>query len=424
MTNAEQMTEHCVMVNGGSGVLVSAMSQDYSYVLTARHVLKAQDNQVINHQKRPIRIIDFHEHPNADYDCAVIQVQYVPSIKQSAWPATIQGQANLSMVGFPETSRETVTPIKVYNGTLTSVIDERIVVTLEGSPGQKSIAGMSGGGVYYIRDDRPYLVGVECRMDGEHEEERYARVQCHSLSRFAEIIETKGLAPMVPCFLECFSRLREYIFGFNVIDPQSVQNLQARLWWVADTLVEQGLPAPFKIMEKYKGDLLVSSGRPSEVQDRDLWVAYFEFIVICALIDEVRIVDDAYIQSIERKRRILYTSDRTNWIRSLDEILKAARRMLDENGTIVVASPQEDAEMLPPDAHVNRIIKDIASVPNSGSFLQIDNANDAIYKTFVLTHLKGLRKACVVDNEDKFAGVTSGIDKLQLFRDLYNEVIK
>ena len=37
MTPDELIISHAVKINGGSGVLVGAISQDYSYVLTAKH---------------------------------------------------------------------------------------------------------------------------------------------------------------------------------------------------------------------------------------------------------------------------------------------------------------------------------------------------------------------------------------------------
>ena len=39
-TDAEIMQSYTVMVNGGSGVLVNAMTLDYSYLLTASIVIR------------------------------------------------------------------------------------------------------------------------------------------------------------------------------------------------------------------------------------------------------------------------------------------------------------------------------------------------------------------------------------------------
>lgn len=47
MTASNLMTSNAVIVNEGSGVLVNAMTQDYSYVLTAKHVLAESDSENI-----------------------------------------------------------------------------------------------------------------------------------------------------------------------------------------------------------------------------------------------------------------------------------------------------------------------------------------------------------------------------------------
>jgi hypothetical protein len=63
-------------------------------------------------------------------------------------------------------------------------------------------------------------------------------------------------------------------------------------------------------------------------------------------------------------------------------------------------------------------------VSNTGPFIKIDNPDSAIYKSFVLTHLNGLRKTCVVLKEDEFAATPEGYEQLKLFRDSFNEIIK
>jgi hypothetical protein len=431
MTTSELMASYCVTVNEGSGVLVSAMSQEYSYVLTARHVVRESiaDNVVTDHKGKELKVLGVLLHTDENhrkiYDCCVIQVEYVSSITQQAFPASLlPNRANLTLLGLPATERDSATPIKHYDGHMTSVVNELIVFTVDGIPGKDTISGMSGGGVYHVDGNRPYLVGVEFRMDGDDQDQQYGRVQCQGLNRFEEIIEVNSKASMVPAYLECFSRLRELIFGFNVVEQKNVVDLRAELLKFADGLVGQGMPAPYELMGNYKSDLLISSHRPGEVKDKELWVAYFEFLIICAIIDNVGTVDSAYVQGLERKRRVLYTSDGSNWVGKLELILKAARKLLDKNGTVIVVSPEQGADMLPDGFQVDRVVKNIALVPNAGPLAPIDQAESSIYKSFVLAHLEGLRKQCVVRKETDFAKAEAGVAQLHVFRKHFNAFIK
>jgi hypothetical protein len=431
MTTSELMASHCVMVNGGSGVLVGAMSKEYSYVLTARHALEKKliDNSVTDHEGKSLEVIDVLVHTDpkhrADFDCAVIKVAYIPSVSQKASLTTILPiGATLVLIGFPDTERKSCTPIKHYDGHMTSAANELVIFTVDGIPGKATIAGMSGGGVYHIEENQAYLIGVEFSMDGTGAEQQFGRVQCQGLLRFEEIINANVSAPMIPAYLECFSRLRSSIFGFNVVDQQHVERLRCELFKFADYLVGKGMPAPYELMGKYQQDLLVGPGRPGEVKDVKLWVAYFEFFVICALLDGASIIDEAYVNDLERKRRILYTSDGSNWVGKLELILKAARSLLDRNGTVIVASPELGADLLPNGFHVDRVVRNIAVVPNAGPLAPIDQAERELYKSFVLTHLEGIRKNCVVKEELEYSGTEAGIAQLHLFKAKLNEFIK
>ena len=59
MTVYEIMQSYCVMVNGGSGVLVNAMTLDYTYVLTAYHVIRdTLDNiEVTDHNGNKLKVL-------------------------------------------------------------------------------------------------------------------------------------------------------------------------------------------------------------------------------------------------------------------------------------------------------------------------------------------------------------------------------
>lgn len=432
MTVYEIMQSHCVMVNGGSGVLVNAMTLDYTYVLTAYHVIRdTLDNiEVTDHNGNKLKVLAVLLYPDikkvneSHYDFAILKIEYQPEVTQSCFTAsTLPPRAELALVGFPNTERRSSDPIKYYDGHMTSVVDELVIFTIDGVPGLATIKGMSGGGVYHIVGRNTFLVGVEFRMDGTEEEQQFGRVQCHSLAKFDEIIRAYNSAPMIPAHLECFSRIQDKIFKFNVIDQNNVRNLKDALETLSASLIASGMSPPYKIMGQYGLQLLMDPKTPNELSNKELWISYFEFLVICSVIDNVGIVDDAYLKSLERKRRLLYTSDGANWISRLEELLKTARKLLDKDGTLIVASPDAAASVLPPNFRLKNVISNIAVVPNQGPFA-IDEVESSIYTSFKLTHLEGLRKSCVIDSEDEYLVVPAGVPQLQLFKEKLNEIIK
>lgn len=432
MTVSEIMKLHSVKVNNGSGVLVNAMSKKYTYIFTTIHVLDDEDskNEVINCKGESLNILKINRHQkyssDENYDCAVIQIEYLENINQFTLnTVSLEHNSNIAFAGYPSVESQTNIPFKQYNGSMASNTDNYLVATLDGSPSRENIEGMSGGGIYHIQGNYPYLVGVEYRMDNTPGEQQFSRIRCCGLNIYQEIINDQQLAPTVPPFLECFSRFQNDIFQFNVIEPQNIESLQNALLDIAKQLVSRGVPTPYELMEKYKNDLLISSENPEQFKEKELWIAYFEFLIICVLIDGVENADEAYVKSLERKRRILYCNSDRNWIGRLKEILIIARRVLDERGTLIIVSPEKDADMLPTDLQINRIIPNIATVPTSGPFIQIHNPQSTdIYKSFVLRHYAPLKKECVIRKEEDFAAITDVGMLLQYFRDSFNEIIK
>ena len=429
VTASEIMQSYCVMVNGGSGVLVNAMTKEYSYVLTAKHVVvsEADRNTVKDHNGNPIEVLGVLVFPKIGeeepLDCAILKVTHQSRLPQRSWIAShLPHEANLTLVGLPATERDSSTPIKHWNGHSASVANELITLALTGIPGKDVIQGMSGGGVYHVNNGYPYLVGVEFEMEASRLDQQFGRVDCYSLVRYGQLIALNSSAPMIPAYMECFSEIRDMIFAFNVIDPTNVQYLKTALSGFAESLIASGMPPPYEIRNQYDAQLLMDDRSPNELEVRELWVAYLEFIVISALMDGAGVADNVYISGLEKKRRLLYTSDGSNWIGRLDEILRIARRLLDKNGTIVVASPDAAAKPFPPGFLLKNVINNIATVPSQGPF-SIDEVESSIFSSYRLTHLEGLRRSCVIDSEYDYRSLPPGRDQLQMFRDKLNEII-
>ncbi|MFT6030345.1 MAG: hypothetical protein ACI8O8_002089 [Oleiphilaceae bacterium] len=439
MTASEIMQSYCVKVNGGSGVLVNAMTQEYSYVLTAAHVISEEQGSIDVHdyQGNPLGVLavipqnlPLQKMIKADpqlYDFAILKVDYQERVAQKCLPASdLIDRAPLTLVGFPETERNSTNPIKEHTGDKASVAKELVMMNLDGILGTGTIRGMSGGGVYHVQDGTPLLIGIEFQMDGTGQEQQYGRVQCHSLARFEELLSGHSSAPIIPAYLECFSNMRGNIFSFNVDDPNNVSDLKLELEKAADYLIANNLLPPYEVMKQYHSDLLVDPKNLGELKTYELWVAYLEFLVISVLIDRPGKADDAYLKGLRRKRRLVYTSDGTNWIRRLENILKTARRLLDKDGTLIVASPEYAAKVLPKTFQLEKVINNISVVPTQGPFPAIDSINSfesAILASYKLTHLEGLRRECVVDVEGEYPNVQQGRQKSDLFREKLSEII-
>ncbi|MCY1464331.1 hypothetical protein D9M71_823410 [compost metagenome] len=87
----------------------------------------------------------------------------------------------------------------------------------------------------------------------------------------------------------------------------------------------------------------------------------------------------------------------------------------------MVASPQANAKPFPKDFTLKNVIGNIAIVP--GQPFSIDEVESAIYTSYKLTHLEGLRNSCVIEKESDYRSLAPGRDQLLELRKNLNEII-
>lgn len=420
MIEYDVLHRHSVRINRGSGVLVNAMCQEYSYVLTAKHVIKgAQPIVIYDSENKLLDPINVYEHP--EIDCALITVKYHIDIKQSIGNiGDVKHNSPLMLAGYPSVRNQNY---KAQGGTFNSRGNQEFVFITTESTSKEIIKGFSGGGVYSLQGDLWYLIGIEFRMDGEDELEHYDRLRCFSLQPFEEIIDLHVLSPMFPSFMGSFAHLADKIFDFNVINETNIAVLQEKLREVAVFMIEKNLPSPYELMQEYELELLLKDKSRNILLSESFWIAISEFLVICAVIDDNPQLSLSDIKGLEKKRRFMYFNQTENWIRNLKEILKFCKEKLDVNGVLVIDSLQSDADLHPPENFLASIIEDITSVPTDSSFFQIDDTLDDVYRSFVITHLKALHKKNVIDKEFVYEG-KSPVETLKYFKERYSETFK
>ena len=150
MTVSEIIQSYCVKVNGGSGVLVNAMTLEYSYVLTAAHVLDGINvHKVFDYQGNPVEVLEVLRHSEPfvletlSNDYAILKVSFQAHVTQKVFTAEeLPHRADLTLVGYPKLERTSQTPIKFYGGHMTNVNDDLIFFTIDGIPSKSEIEGM------------------------------------------------------------------------------------------------------------------------------------------------------------------------------------------------------------------------------------------------------------------------------------------
>lgn len=428
MTIHERMKSYSVRVNEGSGVLIRPMSTEYSYVLTAKHNVEGQKVEIYDLDGILLPYLEIYPHKDKGRDCAIIKIKLIAGLTPTRYhDEYLQHNAESTLAGFPTLSRYADVMrerCSLMNGKISSVDREGFTFTAENLPNKNIVDGYSGGGVYLIKNDEIYLIGIEYRMDGEAEQQQYSIVRCLNFKCFDEIVEENKLAPLIPSYFECFSQTIKYTFQYTeAIKPESFKNLKLNLAAFASALVAGGLPTPEKLLAEYGSQLLLTGESNQSLYDMDLWFSFFEFLIICSIIDDVASIDGEYIKNLEKNRRFIYSRNGDNWVRHLQAIIDIADELLGEDGTVVIRTNHVTHAARPTKKEISFIVPDISIVPSEMRESRIDLGKAGSVSGLNLLNLCGLHYECVISDEPEYAKSRKR-DLIKLFRDNHNVFIK
>ncbi len=200
---------HCsVKVEKGTGVLVSPNTEEYSYILTAKHNLYYDyENKKCTEPKDSIKLVAYdesiklsllkiYELDECNRDIAILKIEKVDIYSPKIFLNKIKIGDEVFLYGYPENRRkdkytkEEQTPVLKLE-VLDPQETNEIIVKNDEYYEKKDINGYSGGGVFKNINDESYLVGIEFRMDfnDKSKEQNNTRLRFFSIKAFDEIVD-------------------------------------------------------------------------------------------------------------------------------------------------------------------------------------------------------------------------------------------
>lgn len=217
-----------VKVNNGSGCLFQPTDTNYSYVLTAKHVIEGDDISIIRQtlndsgdvQNDTLEIIGepfFHSDENKD--AAIIKVQPVTDIDALIRDESgFENKNKYFLCGHPKSRRENNYSFR-ENGLTPEVPQEHGYIEAELSPAalHGEVVGQSGGGIIKIEGDCYLFSGVQKRMAEQDENESLGRIFFSPISFFDEIVEENNneLSKLYPPYFTSFGIILNNIFSLE-----------------------------------------------------------------------------------------------------------------------------------------------------------------------------------------------------------------
>ncbi len=351
MSFSEQCKKCSVLVDGGSGVLFQPMTEEYTYILTAKHNLydglvekSISDVKYILYGENEAKdILGKYEHSTLDIAILKIEkIDFESPYKEFEQP----NNGNIfKFYGYPENRRGETEKIKYFDLKVGDIDGFKIIASNQEYFPQKDIDGCSGGGVFKQDGNNFYLVGIEHRMDAQSEEEviNNIRLKYININAFDEIVAQYGnnLEPLYPPYMSDFNLLIDNIFLLTglMVEKEKVTNI---LKSIVDTHVKDKI-TPKQIFDKYNIGLLTKDEYKNELTNKELWTRYLEFLVLSVLIDTTVINIDE-IDKIYTKRKILFAKT-DNWIESIKELFSYEIKSLIKNSIVCIANLEKSPEI-------------------------------------------------------------------------------
>lgn len=429
MGRIDILPKYTVKVEGGSGCLFQPINDEYSYVLTAKHVVSGNNapsiirqyidnNEVLVNEKLEI-IGEPFRHSDDNKDAAIIKVKKIADI-ESILRADLssENKEGYYLCGHPNSRANNAyswreNKVSIGNKKQYGYREAELsrVAT------RSEIVGQSGGGIIKIEETCFLLAGIQKQMTVADAQEQLGRIDFMPLSFFDEIIDDNenDLSELFPPYIGSFERLINDIFplvGIQVTE-QRKKLIQNELKVIAKSLCEDF--SPQKIVEIYKDSFLVSGTDKGVINHKQLWISFLELLSINQLHCEQKITFDEL--KLIHKSKKLYFTDSKEWISKLEDIYRSDLSEVEKGGLVVVGAT---IDVKPTVVQLDKgYIGDICTVPSKE--MNISNTVTDPFKDLTIVHIFKFQKH-VIENYREFAEITAA-NSFQKIKDVTNGVI-
>lgn len=444
---SDLIKEHIVIVDNGSGVLVQPMTEEYSYILTAKHNIlvdrkdsESGTKEIVKIELKNYKGDELHAkgiYKHQTLDVAIICIDFYPDINTHPCQKILGMDDNIWLYGYPAHLRKKYSSvnqwIESYNLVPHDLSHEKIIFKNKETTIKIDIDGFSGGGLFYVDEAKNqfFLMGIDsaCTSHGEYVD----RIEGIPIGVFNELLSDNELATLKPLHLSDFKYLIDQTF------PKKYYEHLADFKWICFTHVVDILKkilmnqvggietSPLYILKNNLQYLEVNHQDESDLENIELWSALLELILLNSLIDnenydEFKMKTD--IEALFKEFRIIYINSTKNWEAHYESIITTNTDGLNDNGKIILVtgcSPMSEAVISADD--VQEVIDNISHVSEDG---YIDNALRISQKKYPIIHWISLHNQCIFSKMDQFKeykSISARNENIKLLKQQYQSYL-
>lgn len=459
MTLIDKTKPYIICLNQGSGVLFQPADQNYSYILTAKHVLEDEkkltgtdgttiwyfseqegDFKELNPAFSLLSGENYFLHPENDTDVAILKVPRLPGEAGLNILSTFDEGAieKFQLIGFPGKLRTAPMAIACmrpdpFEEVEFSNPDGTVGARLKTITTLEELEGQSGGGIFCIDEHHVGIIGIQNKIVAADKNEQLGRIVYSSIRLFSEIVAHSGdkLEPLLPPFLKSFSFLQNEVFRINggIKSSTVVQKVCDALRAKTNEVISSDF-TPCSIRDFLSNKLLLMHGQEETLlYSKNLWSVWLELLTILNIAKNNVLKKTDFDTTFNNIR--LFYSDTTKdfWYEHLDDLAKSDYNGLNKDGLVVVACHSQaidgqhlfDLNKIPPD--ISAPIKDKFDIAQLNCPPEIDRAAQFPFEMYRFSNISAFKDLPIVDGYKDFEhkDVVQIITKL---KELYEQLIK
>lgn len=441
--NINEVRKYIVIVNGGSGVIFQAADPEFTYILTAKHVLEGEEKlDVVRFLKHGETwnelvvdssdiIVRDNYFPHENKDIAIIKVAKIDKLDNILRLDNIEDpNEKYYLMGYPKKRRDDSPDCKEKwfrddrnveihdsrgNGRREAQLPDRM--------DWEEVNGHSGGGIVkFASDTNLFLAGIQNKMSSERED--LGRVEFTPIKYFDEIVERNQdkLKNLYPPYMECFSFLKDEAFDLHAgFSQENIENTKNLLKHKCLDVIDSHI-TPLVIKRLFKERILIDDEKNNEMENKIIWVLWLEFLTIINIAFE-KVHSNSELLDIFNNHRLLCSSTQKDWCCELKNLMYADYKGLSENAVVIVGVKEspEDGEY-----EINNLLPSIAYVRDNRDRdkMRIDRGMNFPFEDFKFVHIDYFKKGTIVENHSEFADLGTDKQILNKLREEYEKAFR
>ncbi len=428
----DDIKNHIVCINGGSGVIFQPSDEYHTYILTAKHVFNdiSKYNNLAKiyyfdstkqaftklNEIQPIEGENYFKHINKEVDIAILKIDKLLTMEELLINDNYCVDClNYMLVGFPEVRRKLKPEIcldwiryDVGIEILQKKENERREADISKNQNKQELIGSSGGGIFKIIGDSLFLTGIQNQMACD-DDEQLGRIEFTPIEVFNEIVANNSgeLETINPPYLRSFSHLESLIFDLDLGIYKGIHSAEPiinKLIMLIKSQAKNVLASdvtPISI-QQFNKNMLLPHQNYLEQQKKIYWVRWFELLTILHIARQ-KIYNTIDLPALFSEVWLLYSDSNKDFLQShLHDLLKIDFSKLEEDGFVIVSSNVKADEKYTDLSGIPSNILEEYKREYELNDIYINNASEHPFDKFKFINISAFKEAIVVDHYLEF----------------------